>query len=280
MNERLYLYDTTLRDGAQTQGVDFTAADKVAIAQMLDQLGIDYIEGGWPGANPTDDGFFANPPTLAPRPAVRLRHDEAGRAQRRQRSGPRDAVPGQDRRRHPGRQELDASGRAGAGRLAGREPAHDRGEPRGGGAPRAGGDVRRRAFFRRLRGRSRLCGGMPRGGEPGGGPLDRAVRHQWRPPAARGRKGRRAGDGDRAARAPRHPYPQRHRERGRQHARGRAGRRTPGPGHAERPGRALRQCQPGQPDPDADPEDGLRDRRRRATALPVSRRSRGRWTSA
>ena len=66
MSERLYLYDTTLRDGAQTQGVDFTAADKVAIAQMLDQLGIDYIEGGWPGANPTDDGFFARPPRLGP----------------------------------------------------------------------------------------------------------------------------------------------------------------------------------------------------------------------
>jgi 2-isopropylmalate synthase len=65
MTERLYLYDTTLRDGAQTQGVDFTAADKVAIATMLDQLGINYIEGGWPGANPTDDGFFANPPRLA-----------------------------------------------------------------------------------------------------------------------------------------------------------------------------------------------------------------------
>jgi 2-isopropylmalate synthase len=64
MTERLYLYDTTLRDGAQAQGVDFTAADKVAIAAMLDELGIDYIEGGWPGANPTDDGFFANPPRL------------------------------------------------------------------------------------------------------------------------------------------------------------------------------------------------------------------------
>ncbi len=65
MTERLYLYDTTLRDGAQTQGVDFTAADKVAIALLLDELGIDYIEGGWPGANPTDDGFFADPPRLA-----------------------------------------------------------------------------------------------------------------------------------------------------------------------------------------------------------------------
>jgi 2-isopropylmalate synthase len=65
MGERVYLYDTTLRDGAQTQGVDFTVADKTAIAHALDQLGIDYIEGGWPGANPTDDAFFAEPPVLA-----------------------------------------------------------------------------------------------------------------------------------------------------------------------------------------------------------------------
>jgi 2-isopropylmalate synthase len=62
--DRVYLYDTTLRDGAQTQGVDFNVADKMAIAGALDQLGIDYIEGGWPGANPTDDAFFAEPPVL------------------------------------------------------------------------------------------------------------------------------------------------------------------------------------------------------------------------
>ena len=60
--ERLYLYDTTLRDGAQTQGVQFSAAEKNQIAAVLDGLGIDYIEGGWPGANPTDTAFFANPP--------------------------------------------------------------------------------------------------------------------------------------------------------------------------------------------------------------------------
>ena len=57
--ERLYLFDTTLRDGAQTNGVDFTLADKLAIAGMLDQLGIDYVEGGYPGANPTDTELFA-----------------------------------------------------------------------------------------------------------------------------------------------------------------------------------------------------------------------------
>ena len=62
--ERLYLFDTTLRDGAQTNGVDFTLHDKQIIAQMLDELGIDYVEGGYPGANPTDTEFFAEKPKL------------------------------------------------------------------------------------------------------------------------------------------------------------------------------------------------------------------------
>ncbi len=62
---RVYLYDTTLRDGAQTQGVDFSVADKARIARALDLLGVDYIEGGWPGANPTDDRFFSHPPALS-----------------------------------------------------------------------------------------------------------------------------------------------------------------------------------------------------------------------
>ena len=57
--ERLYLYDTTLRDGAQTQGVDFSLEDKWLIAQQLDVLGLDYIEAGYPGANPTDTRLFA-----------------------------------------------------------------------------------------------------------------------------------------------------------------------------------------------------------------------------
>jgi 2-isopropylmalate synthase len=56
--ERLYLFDTTLRDGAQTNGVDFTLEDKIAVAEMLDRLGVDYVEGGYPGANLTDDAFF------------------------------------------------------------------------------------------------------------------------------------------------------------------------------------------------------------------------------
>jgi 2-isopropylmalate synthase len=62
--ERLYLYDTTLRDGQQTQGVQFSTPEKLQIAAALDALGVDHIEGGWPGANPTDSEFFEAKPTL------------------------------------------------------------------------------------------------------------------------------------------------------------------------------------------------------------------------
>ena len=57
--DRIYLFDTTLRDGQQTPGIDFSVEDKIAIAKMLDDFGIDYVEGGYPGANPTDTEFFA-----------------------------------------------------------------------------------------------------------------------------------------------------------------------------------------------------------------------------
>ncbi|RUW98775.1 citramalate synthase, partial [Mesorhizobium sp. M2A.F.Ca.ET.037.01.1.1] len=56
--QRLYLFDTTLRDGQQTPGIDFSVEDKIAIAKLLDAFGIDYVEGGYPGANPTDTAFF------------------------------------------------------------------------------------------------------------------------------------------------------------------------------------------------------------------------------
>ena len=59
MENKIYLFDTTLRDGQQTTGVNFSVSDKMIIIRALDELGIDYIEGGWPGANPTDDQFFS-----------------------------------------------------------------------------------------------------------------------------------------------------------------------------------------------------------------------------
>ncbi|KRA52944.1 citramalate synthase [Devosia sp. Root635] len=56
--DRLYLFDTTLRDGAQTAGIEFSLEDKISIARLLDDLGVDYVEGGYPGANPVDTEFF------------------------------------------------------------------------------------------------------------------------------------------------------------------------------------------------------------------------------
>lgn len=65
MNKRLYLYDTTLRDGAQYKGISFSLQDKLKLTHMLDQFGVDYIEGGWPGSNPKDEAYFAQ---MAKRP--------------------------------------------------------------------------------------------------------------------------------------------------------------------------------------------------------------------
>ena len=96
--ERLYLFDTTLRDGAQTNGVDFTVHDKKLIAGMLDDLGVDYVEGGYPGANPTDTEFFAADPKLETRDLHRLRHDPPPGPLGLERSGARRASGGQGER--------------------------------------------------------------------------------------------------------------------------------------------------------------------------------------
>ena len=60
----IQLYDTTLRDGAQQEGISFSAEDKLKIAQKLDALGIDFVEGGWPGSNPKDTEFFTRAQNL------------------------------------------------------------------------------------------------------------------------------------------------------------------------------------------------------------------------
>ena len=84
--ERLYLYDTTLRDGQQTQGVSFSTFEKQQIAATLDALGVDYIEGGWPGANPTDSAFFEAAP------ATRAKMTAFGMTKRAGRSAENDDV--------------------------------------------------------------------------------------------------------------------------------------------------------------------------------------------
>ena len=62
--EKIFIFDTTLRDGAQTEGVNFSIDDKNKISKALSNLGVDYLEGGWPGANALDTNFFNNPPKL------------------------------------------------------------------------------------------------------------------------------------------------------------------------------------------------------------------------
>src|SRR6185312_13674247 len=57
-DQAFHVYDTTLRDGAQQEGLNLSVADKLTIARQLDGLGVGYIEGGWPGANPKDTEFF------------------------------------------------------------------------------------------------------------------------------------------------------------------------------------------------------------------------------
>ena len=64
MKPEVEIYDTTLRDGSQGEGINFSALDKLLIAEKLDAFGIHFIEGGWPGANPTDDAFFTDAPVL------------------------------------------------------------------------------------------------------------------------------------------------------------------------------------------------------------------------
>ena len=58
MNQKVAIYDTTLRDGSQREGISFSVADKIHITRLLDELGVDYIEGGWPGSNPKDATYF------------------------------------------------------------------------------------------------------------------------------------------------------------------------------------------------------------------------------
>ena len=84
--ERLFLFDTTLRDGQQTQGVQFSSDEKTQITKALDDLGLDYIEGGWPGANPTDSAFFET------RPQTRATFTAFGMTKRAGRSAANDDV--------------------------------------------------------------------------------------------------------------------------------------------------------------------------------------------
>ena len=257
--ERLYLFDTTLRDGAQTNGVDFTLADKLAIARMLDELGVDYVEAGYPGANPIDTSFFAEH-----RPA-RAKITAFGMTRRPGRSASNDpglaaVLDAQGRRHLLCRQVVGLSrarrardDRGGKPRLDPRQRARRQGQ-----GPR--GAARLRAFLRRLQGQSGLRARLRQGGLRRRRALGGALRHQRRHAAARGGEDRRRGLQTHSRRSCRHPCAQRHRAGGGELVCRRARRRASDSGHAQRARRALRQRQSRLHHPDAEAESRIRAR--------------------
>ena len=155
--EQVKLYDTTLRDGMQGEGMSLSAAEKVRVVRALDELGVPMIEAGFPSSNPKEEELFeALADTARARRRLRLRHDPAPRTEAAERPGaPR---PGRllRPRRHPGRQDLGASPGEGHQGLPRGEPGDDRRLGRL--LPRAwqAGRLRRRALLRRLPRRPRL----------------------------------------------------------------------------------------------------------------------------
>ena len=257
--ERLYLFDTTLRDGAQTNGVDFSLDDKMPIASCSTISASTMSRAAIPA--PTRPTPTSSPPIRSSRPRLhRLRHDRRpGRSASNDpglaalldakadaicfvakscdyhvRRGARDDERGKPRFHPRQRRRRRRRGQGGAGRL--------------------------RALLRRLQGESRLRARLRQGRLRGRRALGGPVRHQWRHAAARGRAHRRRGGQARAGRASRHPCPRRYRTGGREFARRGARRRAPDSGHAQRHRRALRQRQSVLDHPDAEAEERFADR--------------------
>ena len=243
----IHVYDTTLRDGAQQEGLNLSVADKLAIARHLDELGVGFIEGGWPGANPKDTEFFrrAQPSSSCGTPRSPRSAPPAAPASRppTTRRCARCSTPGAASSRSSPRRTTGHVERALRTTLAENlamirdtvvVPA------------RAGpaGLPRRRALLRRLRRQPRLRARGRAGRRRGRRRGRRPVRHQRRDAARPGRRRRRTTCVELDRRAGRHPQPQRHRLRGRQLAGRRRRRRHPRAGHGQRLRRAHRQRQP------------------------------------
>ena len=245
--DAFHVFDTTLRDGAQREGISYSVSDKLAVARLLDELGVGFIEGGWPGAMPKDTEFFAR----AAAGELKLANAQlvAFGATRK---------PGINaRRRRPG---PGAAGLPGAGRVPGGQvrcpsrqggPADDeRGEPRDGPRhrrllrPQRPAGVRGlRALLRRLQARPRLRRGPPEDGVRRGRERRRHVRHQRRD-AAPGHLPHGRGCPRALGRPAGYPLPGRHVVRRGQHPRGGRGGGHPRAVHGQRVRGAHRQRRP------------------------------------
>ena len=187
MRRLIKIYDTTLRDGTQGEGVSFSMEDKVRLTSRLDAFGIHYIEGGWPGSNPKDLRFFRRMQD------VTLKHAKlAAFSMTRRAGGATESDPnmrailecgragGDDRR-----QVVGLPRDRGAGDHAGRERGDDPRLHRLSQAAHGRGPLRRRALLRRLPCQSRVRAGHAEGRRRGRRRLADPVRHQRRDAAAR-----------------------------------------------------------------------------------------------
>ena len=243
-----HVFDTTLRDGSQQEGLNLSVDDKLAIAALLDELGVDFIEGGWPGANPSDTAFFAamaaGALAAAERHPGRVRLHPAGRdAGRRRPADRRAARLRAPRGLHRG-QEPRPARRAGAAHHAAGEPRHDHRHRLATCAPRASGSSSTASTSSTATGRTRRTRWRSSAPPPRPAPRSSCCAT---PTAACCRRG--------SARSSVRPpptgaqlgihCPQRHRLRGRQHP-GRGRRRCHArAGHRQRLRRADRQRRPG-----------------------------------
>ena len=260
------VYDTTLRDGMQGEGMSLSVDEKVRVAHALDSLGVHLIEAGFPASNPKEEALFE---LLAGETfetaevaafGMTRRRDSPPRTTRRCGCSPTRFAPvctlvGKTWSLHLEKvTQVEPEENL-------RMIADSVGFLRGAGQARG---LRRRALLRRLPRRPRLRPALPAGGRRGGRGERDALRHQRLVAARAGGRGRRRAWsrelGDTVA--GRHPHPRRRRLRRGQHAGRRRGGRAPGAGHDERLRRALRQRQPRHDRPDPRAEDGLRVHRR------------------
>ena len=242
---KIFTFDTTLRDGTQGEAVSFSVDDKLVIAQKLDELGIDYIEGGWPGSNPKDKEFFARARELKLKHAKLTAFGSTRFAKNPVERGPQRARAGRSRTRR----WCPSSARAGTCTPSARSASPKRRTsklisdtvqlPEG---PRQGSRLRRRALLRRLHRQPAFALRTLEAAQECRRRRPLPLRHQRRHAHRQARRNRRRSAQALRRRA-RHPPAQRFRCRGRQRARRRRAGLHARAGLHERLRRALRQRQ-------------------------------------
>ncbi len=276
---KVELYDTTLRDGTQMEGISLSVKDKLKITQKLDELGVRYIEGGWPGSNPKDAEFFAAARSLrlknakivafgSTRRAGTAAEKDANLRALLQAGTPAVTIVGKANEIHV-RDVLETTLEENLAMIRD-SVAYLKSH-----GVAVFFDAEH--FFDGFRDNPELRAGLPARRCGSRRRLPRPLRYERRHDHRQGRRSRRGGA--RAEGAVGHPRPQRRRPRRRQYARRRRSRRDTRSGHHQRLRRTLRKRQPGQRHRQPEAEDGHRLRQRRATGAPgggLALRQRGR----